>query len=212
VCRSKHVKPSINFGIINSITSCILLVFLLSHTTMHESMNTNWYVLLSALLTHNNHSTCCHMTESCQPLLNQAIYHCFKFYHCERLITQRKPLLNVNPQQLKIIMQNYNKLMRDNAQSLLCVLQDAVANVTWNSQSTTHLMTYEITSHSLFFFVGGWQRLKNCFSEKKALNMHELTLRHDLLQNWQHFFKYLMNSKIKLLRVFITQQNKNSKK
>ena len=28
-CRSKHVEPSINFGIINSITSCILLVFLL---------------------------------------------------------------------------------------------------------------------------------------------------------------------------------------
>jgi len=28
VCRSKHVEPSINFGIINSITSCILSVFL----------------------------------------------------------------------------------------------------------------------------------------------------------------------------------------
>ena len=31
VCRSKHVEPLINFGIINSITSCILLVFLLNH-------------------------------------------------------------------------------------------------------------------------------------------------------------------------------------
>ena len=39
VCRSKHVQPSVNFGIINSITTCILLVFLLSHTTMHGSMN-----------------------------------------------------------------------------------------------------------------------------------------------------------------------------
>ena len=28
VCRSKHVEPSVNFGIINFITSCILLVFL----------------------------------------------------------------------------------------------------------------------------------------------------------------------------------------
>jgi len=34
VCLSKHVEPSINFGIINSITSCILLVFPLNHTTM----------------------------------------------------------------------------------------------------------------------------------------------------------------------------------
>jgi len=39
VCRSKHVEPSLNFGIINSITSCILLVLLLSRTTMHGSMN-----------------------------------------------------------------------------------------------------------------------------------------------------------------------------
>jgi hypothetical protein len=39
VCRSKHVEPSVNLGIINSITSRILLVFLLSHTTMHGSMN-----------------------------------------------------------------------------------------------------------------------------------------------------------------------------
>jgi hypothetical protein len=30
VCRSKHVEPSINFGIINSIASCILLAFLLN--------------------------------------------------------------------------------------------------------------------------------------------------------------------------------------
>jgi len=41
VCRSKHVEPSVNFGIINSVTSCILLVFLLSHTAMHESMDIN---------------------------------------------------------------------------------------------------------------------------------------------------------------------------
>jgi hypothetical protein len=43
VCRSKHVDPSKNFGIINSITSFILLVFLLSHTTLHGSMNIKVY-------------------------------------------------------------------------------------------------------------------------------------------------------------------------
>jgi hypothetical protein len=35
---SKHVEPSVNFGIINSIRGCILM-FLLSHITMHGSMN-----------------------------------------------------------------------------------------------------------------------------------------------------------------------------
>jgi hypothetical protein len=35
VCRSKHAEPSINCGVINSITSCILLVFLLSHLFSH---------------------------------------------------------------------------------------------------------------------------------------------------------------------------------
>jgi len=30
---------NMEFGIINSITSCILLVFVLSHTAMHGSMN-----------------------------------------------------------------------------------------------------------------------------------------------------------------------------
>jgi hypothetical protein len=45
VCRSKHVEPSINFGIINFITSCILSVFLLSHTTMHRSMNIKFEVV-----------------------------------------------------------------------------------------------------------------------------------------------------------------------
>jgi hypothetical protein len=37
--RAPDVEPSVNSGIINSTTSCILLVFLLSHTTMHGSMN-----------------------------------------------------------------------------------------------------------------------------------------------------------------------------
>ena len=45
MCRSKHVEPSINFEIINSITSCILLVFLLSHTTMPGSMNIKFNLL-----------------------------------------------------------------------------------------------------------------------------------------------------------------------
>jgi len=38
MCRSKHVEPSVNFGIINSITSCTLLVFLLS--ALHVSGGT----------------------------------------------------------------------------------------------------------------------------------------------------------------------------
>jgi hypothetical protein len=41
VCRSKHVEPSLNYGIINSITGCILLVFLLSHTA--TTITTLWY-------------------------------------------------------------------------------------------------------------------------------------------------------------------------
>jgi len=45
VCRSKHVEPSVHFGIINSITSCILLVFLLSHTTMYGSMNIKFMII-----------------------------------------------------------------------------------------------------------------------------------------------------------------------
>jgi hypothetical protein len=49
VCRSKHVEPLINFGIINSNTSCILLVFLLSHTAMHGSMDIKVKVLLCIL-------------------------------------------------------------------------------------------------------------------------------------------------------------------
>ena len=40
VCRWKHVEPSINFGIINSITSCILLVFLLS--VQSSPLNSLW--------------------------------------------------------------------------------------------------------------------------------------------------------------------------
>jgi len=39
VCRSKDAEPSINFGVINSITSCILLVFLLSHIMRFELSN-----------------------------------------------------------------------------------------------------------------------------------------------------------------------------
>jgi len=53
VCRSKHVEPSINFGIINSITSWILLVFLLSHT-IQESMNIKYILVfgLSLMMAH----------------------------------------------------------------------------------------------------------------------------------------------------------------
>jgi hypothetical protein len=44
---SKHVEPSVNFGIINSITSCILLIFLLSHGVASNFENTI-YVLYAA--------------------------------------------------------------------------------------------------------------------------------------------------------------------
>jgi len=40
VCRSKHVEPSINFGIINSITKLHLVgISTESSSTMHGSMN-----------------------------------------------------------------------------------------------------------------------------------------------------------------------------
>ena len=39
MCRSKHVEPSINFGIINSITKLHLDGISTESSTMHESMN-----------------------------------------------------------------------------------------------------------------------------------------------------------------------------
>ena len=39
VCRSKHVEPSINFGIINSITKLHLIGISTESSTMHGSMN-----------------------------------------------------------------------------------------------------------------------------------------------------------------------------
>ena len=39
VCRSKHVQPSINFGIINSITKLHLVGISTESSTMHGSMN-----------------------------------------------------------------------------------------------------------------------------------------------------------------------------
>jgi hypothetical protein len=39
VCRSKHVEPSINFGIINSITELHLVGISTESSTMHKSMN-----------------------------------------------------------------------------------------------------------------------------------------------------------------------------
>jgi len=39
VCRSKHVEPSINFGIINSITKLHVVGISTESSTMHGSMN-----------------------------------------------------------------------------------------------------------------------------------------------------------------------------
>jgi len=39
VCRSKHVEPSINFGIINSITKLHLVGISTESSTMHGSTN-----------------------------------------------------------------------------------------------------------------------------------------------------------------------------
>jgi len=51
VCRSKYVEPSINFGIVSSITSCILLVFLLNHlcylSVFLRELLSKWLYLLS---------------------------------------------------------------------------------------------------------------------------------------------------------------------
>ena len=39
VCRSKHVEPAINFGIINSITKLHLVGISIDSSTMHGAMN-----------------------------------------------------------------------------------------------------------------------------------------------------------------------------
>jgi hypothetical protein len=39
VCRSKHIEPSINFGIINSITKLHLVGIYTESSTMHGCMN-----------------------------------------------------------------------------------------------------------------------------------------------------------------------------
>jgi len=45
VCRSKHVEPSINFGIINSITKLHLVGISTESSAMHGSMNI-WKIVL----------------------------------------------------------------------------------------------------------------------------------------------------------------------
>jgi hypothetical protein len=48
VCRSKHVEPSINFGIINSITKLHVVCICTESSTMHGSMNVkNAYFMFS---------------------------------------------------------------------------------------------------------------------------------------------------------------------
>jgi len=42
VCRSIHVEPSINFGIINSITKLHLVGIPTESSTMHGSMDIKW--------------------------------------------------------------------------------------------------------------------------------------------------------------------------
>jgi len=46
VCRSKHVEPSINFGIINSITKLHLVGISAESSTMHGSMNMKFITML----------------------------------------------------------------------------------------------------------------------------------------------------------------------
>jgi len=45
MCRSKHVEPSINFGIINSITKLHLVGISTESSTMHGSMNNRFWNL-----------------------------------------------------------------------------------------------------------------------------------------------------------------------
>jgi len=47
VCRSKHVEPSINFGIINSITKLHLAGISTESSTRHGSMNIKYSIFLS---------------------------------------------------------------------------------------------------------------------------------------------------------------------
>jgi hypothetical protein len=49
VCRSKHVEPSISFGIINSITKLHLVGISTESSTMHRSMNIKFWSVLMAL-------------------------------------------------------------------------------------------------------------------------------------------------------------------
>ena len=46
MCRSKHVEPSINFGIINSITKLHLVGISTESSTMHGSVNIKLPVIL----------------------------------------------------------------------------------------------------------------------------------------------------------------------
>ena len=61
VCRSKHVEPSINFGIINSITRCILLVI----------STDSYYCLSPACVNDKNSVTTKHAQNQAAILLRQ---------------------------------------------------------------------------------------------------------------------------------------------
>jgi len=68
VCRSKHVEPLKNFGIINSITKLHLVGISTESSVMHGSMNIKFlnYVLLIL------------------KLILKSILHCFVFVHGSR--------------------------------------------------------------------------------------------------------------------------------
>jgi hypothetical protein len=57
VCRSKHVEPSVNFGIINSITKLHLVGISTELSTMHRSVNIKSSVFLTTS-SHNDDMYC----------------------------------------------------------------------------------------------------------------------------------------------------------
>ena len=53
MCRSKHVEPSINFGIINSVTKLHIVGISTESSTMHGSMNIKFMAGICFSLVHD---------------------------------------------------------------------------------------------------------------------------------------------------------------
>ena len=68
MCRSKHVEPSVNFGIINSITKLHLVGISAESSAMHGSMN------IILIVSDCNDQFVCTSTEAVNSLLVQIYF------------------------------------------------------------------------------------------------------------------------------------------